>query len=54
MNVVKGNVSVISKDPPCKGGNARITTIPLIWNLYLISNKYLINDIEDTVVFLAF
>ena len=48
MNVVKGNVSVISNDPPCKGGNARITTIPLIWNLYLI------NDIEDTVVFLAF
>ena len=48
MNVVKGNVSVISNDPPCKGDNARITTIPLIWNLYLI------NNIEDTVVFLGF
>ena len=28
-NILKGTVSVISSDPPCKDGNARFTTIPL-------------------------
>jgi len=27
--VIKGTVSVISSDPPCKDGNARYTTVPL-------------------------
>ena len=26
---IKGTVSVISSDPPCKDGNARFTTVPL-------------------------
>ena len=29
FNMFKGNVSVISSDPTCKDGNARLTTIPL-------------------------
>ena len=28
-NVFKGTVSVILSDPPCKNGNARLTTVPL-------------------------
>ena len=28
-DLLKGTVSVISSDPPCKDGNARFTTIPL-------------------------
>ena len=28
MTVFKGTVSVISRDPPCKEGNAPLTTVP--------------------------
>jgi len=38
-------ISEISSDPPCKDDNARFTTIPL--------NLYLINNVEDIVVFLG-
>ena len=27
--MIKGTVSVISSNPPCKDGNARFTTVPL-------------------------
>ena len=29
LYVIKGAVSIISSDPPCKEGNARFTTVPL-------------------------
>ena len=29
MSCLKGTVSVISSDPPCKDGNALFTTVPL-------------------------
>ena len=35
---LKGTVSVISSDPPCKDGNARFTTVPL--EAFLIKYDY--------------
>ena len=28
-DIIKGTVSVISSDPPCKDNNVRFTTVPL-------------------------
>ena len=42
---IKGTVSVILSDLPCKNGNARFTTVPLKPNL--------IKNVEDIIVFLT-
>ena len=43
---LKGTVNIISSDPPCNICKARFITVPSI-------NLYLINDVEDIVVFLC-
>ena len=46
-NHLKLDCMRISSDPSCKDYNARFTTLPLNWNLYLLKN------LEDIVVFLG-
>ena len=38
--VIKGSISVISKDPPCKAGNARFTTVDLKALSDQVLNRY--------------
>ena len=45
LSYIKGTVSKILSDPPCKAGNAKFTSVPI--NLKLIKKR------EDIVVFLT-
>ena len=37
---MKGTVSVITSDPPCKDGNVRFTTVPLKALFIIFENEY--------------
>ena len=37
---LKGTVSVISSEPPCKDDNERFTTVPLIIFLYTVNSNF--------------